>query len=220
MPSSSTHRPARPLLLLLVAAIALTSCGLNLGPDRWVTQDVYRPAAFGENGQCYYVLDPNEVDALIADGLCQPAWRVTPAPAYWVARYAPYYDSPAYYDVYVRPDRRPLFRERQVAWEKVNSGLISSERARSTWVNAKGTPVAGTKVDYAKASFGSGRLRSTGFSAGGLRAPGGSGTGPPPRVKVIQTGRSLVDKGVGMGGTRVRTNTGFTSGSVRIGGKR
>lgn len=205
------------LTLLLALAVALTGCGLNLGEDQWVASDVFQPRYMGENATCYYIDDPNEADALLVDGLCQPSWRVARAPAYWVARYAPYYDSPAYYNVYVRPDRREYFSRNQTAWESANKGLIENERKSATWINAKREPVPGTKIDYATSSFGSGRLRSTGFQAGGLRAPKGTGTGPPPRVKVVSSGGGLLaNRGTGAGGTKVQsTKNGFTSGSMR-----
>ena len=207
----------KKMILGLFLALSVLIAGCGLGEDEWVASDVYQPRYMGENATCYYIDDPNEAEALLADGLCQPTWRVAQAPPYWMARYAPYYDSPAYYEVYVRPDRRSLYQSKQVGWEKSNTSLIKSEQARATWINAKREPVPGSKIDYATSSFGSGRLRSTGFQAGGLRAPKGSGTGPPPRVKVVSSGgSSMANRGTGAGGTKISSSRStFSSGSMR-----
>lgn len=209
----------RKLILGLLMAVAVVMSGCNLAgyEDEWVASEVYQPRYFGENGTCYFIDYPYEVDALVVDGLCQPHWRVAQAPAYWVARYAPFYDSPAYYNVYVRPNDRAAFTSRHVAWERLNKGLIEAERKNATWIDAKRQPVPGTKINYATSSFGSGRLRSTGFEAGGLRAPKGSGTGPPPKVKVVTSGGGLLsNRGTGIGGTKVKSS-GFSSGTLRTG---
>jgi hypothetical protein len=56
----------------------------------------YGMAAYGQNGQCYYIDDPQEARNLIAAGLCQPGWQPYPMPLSWHEEYLNYYNSAAY----------------------------------------------------------------------------------------------------------------------------
>lgn len=152
------------LATLGILGVSLLPLACSNSPD----DDVYRPAAFGENGQCYYVQDKSEADAMIADGSCDRSWAATPMPAYWLFMYAPFYHSPAYYDQYVPSHRRNTFISRTNAWEKnpTNIKQIDAAKSRATWKNSEGKTVAGTRINYTKAGFGSGNVRSGGFSSG------------------------------------------------------
>lgn len=190
---------------VVVMAAILTACGPS-------TPTYYRPAAYGENGRCYYVQSPAEAMSLRAAGLCQASWVPYPMPLYWHLRYAGYYDSPAYSGVYVAPASRAAYTKAAQSFEKTNSAKIQTEQKRATWLATTGkktATVSGSKVDYGKAGFSSGNVRSSGFSSGyrcsaAFLPYGGSSSG----------GRS---GGFSSGGSR---SGGFSSGGRSSGGSR
>lgn len=144
--------------MLIVGVLALSGCG-----DSWAKRpNYYRPAAFGENSQCYYVNDPAEAVALQAQGFCDPTWRPVMAPTYWQARYAPYYESAEYRDYYVPANRRATYTAYFVSFDKTHASEIRSEQSKAQYKDNKGTTVDGNKVP--RGQFG-----------GGVRSKGGAG---------------------------------------------
>lgn len=159
------------VVLALSVALTLAACGSGEEED----PGTFRPVAYGQDERCYYLDEadlnlngiPDEVDELRKDGLCQSAWAATYMPQWWLIAYAPYYFSPAYYDRYVPAPRRNLYRSRAGAFEKSHAGYIEAARTTTVWYNNKSKAIAhGDRFSYKTASFGSGNLRSGGFSSG------------------------------------------------------
>ena len=140
----------------IVGALAVAGCCSG------VKTNYYRPTAFGENSQCYYINDPAEVVQLQAQGFCDSSWRPTMAPTYWQARYAPYYESAEYRDYYVPQNRRAAYTAYFVSFDRTNASLIKSEQSKAQYKDNKGKTVDGNTVP--RGQFG-----------GGVRSKGGQG---------------------------------------------
>jgi hypothetical protein len=142
--------------LAIVGAMAFAGCGNQF------KQNYYRPASFGENGQCYYMQTQAEAEMLIREGLCQPTWRPAPAPWSWQTRYISYYESPEYRDYYVPASNRKIYavytRDFSTTWAKD----IKVAEKSAVYVDNKGKKVDGTTVP--RGQFG-----------GGVRSKGGQG---------------------------------------------
>lgn len=144
--------------LVVVAVLTLVGCG-----DGWAKRpNYYRPSAFGENSQCYFVNDPAEAVLLQQQGFCDPTWRPVMAPVYWQARYAPYYESAEYRDYYVPANRRAQYTTYFVTFDRQHASEIRTEQSKAQYKDNKGTVVDGNKVP--RGQFG-----------GGVRSKGGSG---------------------------------------------
>jgi hypothetical protein len=144
------------IALAIVGALAFTGCGNQFKTN------YYRPTAFGENSQCYYVNDPAEAIMLQQQGFCDTNWRPVMAPTYWTARYAPYYSSAEYRDYYVPANKRGFYKVYFVDFERTNSTLIKSEQSKAQYKDNKGKVVDGNTVP--RGQFG-----------GGVRSKGGQG---------------------------------------------
>jgi hypothetical protein len=166
------------LLAAVMSIGALTACG---GPA--VT---YRPAAYGENGQCYYVSSPAEVYGLQRDGYCPSSWSPVLMPLAWHLMYAPYYSSPAYYGTFVPAASRTVFISTQTTFVNTHQSEIKTAVGSARYKGSNGKTVPGTKFGTrtfsgggSRGGFGGGSNRKTcGLSSnGGYAYKGGGSTG-------------------------------------------
>lgn len=104
---------------IVIGAAALTGCS---------SPTPYAPTSYGASGQCYYVDHPAEVIALQRAGLCPVNWGAYPAPTWYRARYADYFDSPAYYDHYVPVSVRKVYVTHVTTWNRANAGTVKAQR--------------------------------------------------------------------------------------------
>lgn len=152
----------KKLTSAFVIAIAMVAALVGCGGPNWNKTNFYRPAAFGENGMCYYMQTQAEADMLIREGLCDPSWRPAQAPWNWQVRYVRYYESNEYRDYYVPASNRTLYsiytREFDSKWSKE----IQTAQKTAQYVDNKGHKVDGNTVP--RGQFG-----------GGVRSKGGSG---------------------------------------------
>lgn len=154
--------------LTIAAAAAIGAAALTGCSDGDST--AYAPDNYGANGQCYYIDNPAEVAALQAAGLCPVGWIAYPAPVWYRARYAGYFDSPAYYNHYVPVSVRKVYVTHVTTWNKTNSSAIKTQQRVSVGNN--------------KSSYSSGNSR--GDRAGGGQSSSSSGL----RVSVGSSSRS------------------------------
>ena len=177
------------------AAVTVTAgCGLSPQPL------TYAPAAYGQNGQCYYVSSPAEAVALRQAGLCPRSWIAAPMPLSWEEAYYAYYDSPAYYDTYVPVRYRTVYISHETTFGRTYHSRIVTLSRSATYRSSSGGTVKGSAVT-GKTRFGSGcsfTCAGTKYGGGSLRN-GGSGT----------TSRSGTSSGTRSSGSR--------SGSLRSG---
>lgn len=158
-----------------VAVGLLTAgCG-SLGSGQAVT---YAPAAYGANGQCYYVSSPAEAVALQQAGLCPRSWIPAPMPLSWEEEYYDYYDSPAYYGTYVPAGYRTVYVSRERSFgTRYRTTIVTLSRS-ATYRSSSGGTVKGSTVT-GKTRFGSGcsfSCAGTKYGSGSLRS-GSSKTG-------------------------------------------
>jgi hypothetical protein len=163
----------RRLAILMAAAVAVAGLGACGGGQRVA----YRPTAFGEFDHCYFINSPAEAIALQAAGLCQPGWSPLMAPAYWHARYAPFYSSPSYVRVYVPASERDTFTRSERTWAGANRGVIAAEAKKATYLGSNGKRVSAEKIGATK--FGGGNR----FGAPGTKFGGGSRGADPAKAK-------------------------------------
>ena len=190
----------RKLLLPLLAA-ALTLGGVAACGHDDVT---YTPAAYGENGHCYYVEDPHEVDTLWSDGRCDRSWTPTLMPIFWHEMYYPYYSSPAYYNRYVPVATRTVYVQHSTTFYTANKSAILTAEKQATYRGSDGKTVKGNKV--APTRFGGGSRTS------------GSGSRTNCGMAPI-SGAGVLVKGGG-GGSRGGSSGGSRSGGSTSGGTR
>lgn len=154
-----------PLLVALIASVGLlaTACG---GDDNPCGGDC-RPSSYGENGRCYYVDSPAEVNGLWERNYCPRTWVPYPMPIYWHDRYAPYYAGPGYYNTFVPVAQRPVYISQQATYVNSRQGEIKSAVAQASYQGANGKTVPGSK--FGTTTFPAGGARG-GFSGGGARA--------------------------------------------------
>lgn len=208
-------RNRKPFVLSVAGAVALgaaaTACSMsgdNLS---------YVPPAYGANGYCYYVNSPLEVNYLWNSGLCPRAWHPMLMPMAWYAMYAPYYDSVGYYGRF--PSR---YQHSYVTvvhrWEGQHKSAISSYGKKATWKGTDGKRYSGNNVQKqlksGKGSFGSGNMRSKGFSSQKTSPKSGGGFwGSTNKGSGFGSGsRSGGSKSSGWG-SGSKSGSGFSSGS-------
>jgi hypothetical protein len=174
-----TRRIAALLAGLFIAVAALAGCSQPAAVS-------YAPAAYGQNGQCFYDQDPSEATALLAAGLCPAGWVATPMPLYWHEEYYSYYSSPSYFNVYVPAARRTVYVTHETTFHTTYSSQITSASSKATYKGSNGKVVTGTtaKMKFSSGSgstgkVGGGSLRSgtSGGSTGGSSGGTGSGGG-------------------------------------------
>lgn len=125
----------------------------------------YSPAAYGQNGVCYYVNSPAEVVALQNAGLCPRTWVAGPMPDYWLNEYYPYYSSPVYYTSYVPVRLRATYVRTEHTYYAAHSSAIRTASSKATYKSSSGGTVKGTTVIKSKSTFGSGTA-GTSFGSG------------------------------------------------------
>lgn len=155
----------KTLFALMLVVGLLTGCGRG-------HPVAYRPIAFGENNQCYYVQNPAEVIALQQQGLCDPSWAPAVMPSYWHMRYWNYYSSPAYYTVYVPAPSRAAYSTAERSWGSGHQAEISTAARQATYKGSNGKTVTAEKIGAAK--FGGGAR----FGPTGTKFGGGARTAP------------------------------------------
>lgn len=158
-------------LSIIMAAVMLTGCGGG-------HHVAYRPIAYGENNQCYYVNNPVETIALQQAGLCQPGWAPTIMPIYWHQRYWNYYASPSYYRTYVPVASRSTYVASEKSWGSTNKTAIATEAKRATYQGSNGKTVTADKIGAAKYGGGA-RFGPTGTKFGGGSARTGESPAAP-----------------------------------------
>lgn len=152
---------------ILALALGLTGCG------RDKEKVAYRPIAFGQNNQCYYVHDPAEAVALQAAGLCERSWAPTLIPAAWHSMYYPYYSSPAYYRTYVPVPMHRAYVDTSRTWGSANKNAIATAVKDATYLGSNGKRVSAEKIGAAK--YGGGAR----FGPPGTKFGGGARTATP-----------------------------------------
>lgn len=180
-----------------VLVVALAACGSGSGD---VT---YAPAAYGQDGHCYYVDSPDEATALLAAGLCPAGWVAYPAPLAWQEAYYSYYSSPSYYNRFVLVSHRTVYVTHETTFHTTYFSQISTASAKATYKGSNGKTVTGTTAKM-KFSTGSG---STGNVGGGSLRAGTSGG---------SSGGS--SGGTGSGGSKTGTTVKSKTGSGSVGG--
>jgi len=142
-------------VLAALASVMVLGGAVACGSD-----NDYRPAAYGENGQCYFVDDPREVDVLYQNGNCPRDWRPVIMPLFWHQQYYPYYSSPAYYNTYVPVSSRTVYVERSTNFGSTYASQIKTASSQAKYTNSKGKVVPGNKV--APNKFGGGSRQKSG----------------------------------------------------------
>lgn len=188
-------------VILAAMAAALMATGLAACGHNDVT---YRPAAYGENGHCYYVESPSEVYGLQRDHYCQSSWTPMLMPLAWHLMYAPYYSSPAYYGTFVPAASRTVFISHQTTFVNTHQSEIKTAVKSAKYKGSNGKTVPGSK--FGTRTFSGGGSRG-GFGGGSNRKTCGMGEVQVP-VTIIGT-KGGGGGGFGGGGSR----GGFSGGS-------
>jgi hypothetical protein len=168
------------------AAAVLVTAALAVGCSSQPL--TYAPAAYGANGDCYYVNSAAEAIALEAAGLCPRSWAPTLMPVAWEDEYYSYYDSPAYYDTYVPSRARTVYVRTETTFGKTNRTAITARSKLATYKSSAGKTVKGTQVT-SKTQFGSGKS----FGKSGQKYGGGSlrsGTSTGSKSSTSKSGSS------------------------------
>ncbi len=204
----------RALLLALAILLGVTLGGCSSG-----SQPTLVPVAAGQVingvGRCYYLDDPYEAQQMLADGRCPAGWIPTRAPLSWQEEYFAYYDSPAYYNVYVLPAHRTVYVHTETVFHTTYSKQITAAAKTAVYKTSTGKTVTGPST--AKLKFGSGS-GSVGTMGGGSLRGGTSGsvTGGS-KSGTGTTGGSKTTIG---GTSGSRTSSGGISGGSLRGGRR
>lgn len=180
--------------IVAVAFVSLTGC------NNFKT-DYYRPSAFGENNQCYYMQSQAEAEMLIREGLCQPTWTPAPAPFSWQTRYAPYYESAEYRDYYVPASSRKLYAVYLNDFDRTWSKEIKLAQKDAKYVDNKGQVANGNTVP--RGQFG-----------GGVRSKGGQGIRGNNGKSVKKTADKYYKQEAKKTGQKISSGGGYKSGST------
>jgi len=165
-------------LAALTTATAMAAAILATGGCGTAQPLTYAPAAYGQNGQCYYLNSPAEVTALENAGLCPRSWVPAPMPLSWEEEYYDYYDSPVYYDTYVPVRYRTVYVTRVTTFGRTYRSQISTLSKSATYRTSSGGTVKGTGIT-GKTRFGSGcsfSCAGSKYGSGSLRSGSGSGS--------------------------------------------
>jgi hypothetical protein len=183
-------------LRILAAALAVF-LGVTLTGCSSRPAATYAPAAYGQNGQCYYLDDPYEAQQLLAAGLCPAGWVPAPMPLSWEEMYFSYYDSPAYYSRYVLVSHRTVYISHETAFHTTYASQISAASKSATYKGSNGKTVTGTT---SKMKFSTGTGSTSKAGGGSLR---GGSTGKTGTSKTGTTTKTTVKSGGSLrGGSR------------------
>lgn len=180
----------------ITAALVTAGCG-STGNGQDVT---YAPAAYGANGQCYYINSPAEAVALEQAGLCPAGWVPTLMPLSWEQEYYAYYDSPAYYNRYVPVRYRTVYIHTESAFGRTYHTAILTQSRTAVYKSSTGSTVHGYKAGTVK--FGSGT------SFGGQRYGGGNlrnRNAPAPLPGIVKPVKPVQQNGTNLRQTRTST---------------
>jgi hypothetical protein len=188
---------------LFIAVAALAGCSS--------TPVSYAPAAYGQQVgsvyDCYYVSSVDEVTALISHGLCPVGSVPTRMTDSYLDEYFSYYDSPAYYSVYVPASYRTTYVSTYHTYYVQHTAVISTASKSASWRGSNGKTVSGTQVNTAKMKFSTGSGSNSTMGGGSLRAgttkasSGGSGSSG-----TIKTGTTTKTKTTSVGGGSLRSH--------------
>ncbi len=132
---------------------------------------------------CWIASDYHEAALLAASGACPNAWvpilmASLSQGLYWHEMYAPYFDSYGYYGRYVPAPYRQTYISNVTVFEThYHTQIVQAETSSAAkWKGSDGKPYTGQTVSKyvqsGKASFGSGNIRSQGYSGGNQNAVG------------------------------------------------
>lgn len=203
-----TRRIAALIAGLFIAVAALAGCSHPAAVSYAPAAVSYAPAAYGMQVggvyECYYVNSPLEVQTLVANGYCPAGSVPTHMPESWLDEYFMFYDSPAYYNVYVPVAYRTTYISTYHTYYVSHTTVINTASRSATWKGSNGKTVSGSQVNTAKMKF------STGSGSTG-KVGGGS-------LRVGTLGGSSGGVSGGSGGskttTTVKSRTGGSGGSV------
>ena len=102
------------------------------------------PAAFGQDGKCYYVRSPREATELKRAGDCPASAVPGRMPIGWLCQYYPFYASAYYVGTFVTPGTQPAFRSYLQSVDDDYAGQISDEAPDATYVTSDGDEVSGS----------------------------------------------------------------------------
>src|SRR5579859_951113 len=184
------------LAVLATAAglAAVSACGAGTGTQ---TAGYYAPAWGNEPaGECYYVYTPAEVPDLIAQRACAPGSVPVQAPVTWQETYWNYYDSPAYYSVYVPARYRTAYLRTESGFGRTYRTAILTRSRTAVYKSSTGATVHGYSTGTVR--FGSGTsFGSSGqtYNSGNLRnrtpAPVSTKVTRPNGTNLRNTNRSV-----------------------------
>lgn len=157
----------RRLLAAALAAAAFTGLAAVAGCGGG-TASYDMPYSFGPAGECYYDFTPAEVPLLIAEHHCAPGSVAVQAPVTWMETYWDYYDSTAYYDVYVPARYRSSYVKSESLFGRHNRVAIRTLSSKAVYRSSSGAVVHGYKTGTVR--FGSG----TSFGSSGQRYSSGN----------------------------------------------
>lgn len=151
---------------VLGAALLTAACGSLSSTAGAIS---YAPAAYGQNGDCYYINSPAEAVALEQAGLCPRSWVPVLMPLAWHEEYYSYYDSPSYYDTYVPARYRTVYVTRQRGFYRSYHARITTLSRSAVYKTSAGGTIKGTTIT-SRTRFGSG----TSFGSAGQQYGGGT----------------------------------------------
>lgn len=199
--------------LAAAMALPLSACGGG--------GQTYQPAAYGQNGHCYYVQDPYEAQQLINAGLCPSNWTPYPMPLAWHEMYDPYYGSSAYASRYVRPSNKAKYLALAKTFYAQHKSQINAlvKQAAYKLKNGKVThPCAAGPLDLT----GSTTVQLTAYVTRGGGSGGGHGGGGGSHGSGSHGvgSHGVGSHGSGSGGTSAKpARAGSGSGGAKVSGK-
>lgn len=186
----------------LAAAIGtgLTACGDG-------TPVAFMPQAYGENGHCYYVQYPAEVQTLYANGLCPRTWTPMLMPLAWHTMYASYYDAPAYYNTYIPVSYRSYYSHTYVVtFQRTYSTQIYAASSRAKWRGTNGSIKTGRVTTFNSGNTGKVKSYYNGGSGSSSSVRSGTGANTRGGAPGARSGSGYTG-----GGTKVRVGSGSSS---------
>lgn len=199
----------------IVAAVAATLTMLGLGACGGGHPTTYTPAAYGQNGYCYYINSPAEALALQSSGLCPHSWAPLLAPLAWQQMYYPYYSSPAYYNHYVPVGVRTVYISHERSFGSTYRSQIATASKSASYRGSNGKVTTYNKISTGggtRTSFGTktstrcdvvrGALLKTKFQRGGGGGFGGGSRSGGSSGGGTRSGSSSTSRSGSSSGTR------------------
>ena len=158
-------------LIALVAA-----AGLVMGLAACTDDSSYEPAAYGQNGQCYYVQNPQEATVLLQDHKCLSGWTPTLMPESWLLMYYAFYSSSFYRNTYVPSSYRSTYSSKLNSFYSANKTTITQQASKGTYRDSSGQKVSGKQAGITIGKSGSSTIGGKSGGTFGTKS-GGSGVG-------------------------------------------